>query len=330
MPTVPELLLEAKRVLITTHIRPDGDALGSTAVMWLALRAKGIEAKVLLLSHLPSKYAFVYTDAGIDYVDVEAGFPAVFSLDAYDTLLVIDTGTWSQLPGLQPYVDKFTGKVLVIDHHLTQEPWGTARLVDKEAGAAAEVVAKVIEEWGVPFTPMMGQALYVGLVSDTGWFQFSSTRPVTLQLAAKLLAAGVNADRIYQLLYQNERAQRLAVQARAMQTLELLADNRIAIMRVTRPDLEAAGAATGDSEGLVNLPLQVATVQVSVILSEPSPPTALDGAIRVSVRSKGQLDCSQLTAQFNGGGHARAAGAKIAGTMDEVHAKVKAALLAAM
>jgi len=330
MPTVPELLLYAKRVLITTHVRPDGDALGSTAAMALALKAKGIEAKVLLLSHLPSKYAFVYTEAGIDFVDVENGFPADFSLAGYDTLLVIDTGTWNQLPGLQPYVEKFTGQTLVIDHHLTQEPWGNARLVETAAGAAAEIVASVIEGWGLSFDPLMGQALYVGIVSDTGWFQFSNTRPVTLQLAAKLLAAGVNADRVYQLLYQSERPQRLAVQAKAMQTLEMLAGNRVAMMKLRRGDLESADARTGDSEGLINIPLQVGSVEVSVLLSEPTPPTPLDGAVRCSFRSKGQLDCSKFASQFGGGGHARAAGAKIAGTLDEVYAKVKAALLTAV
>lgn len=329
MPTVPDLLLAAKRVLITTHVRPDGDALGSTAAMVLALRAKGIHATVLVLSHVTSKYKFVYDDAAIESIDVEAGFPADFSLDGYDTLLVIDTGTWNQLPGLQPYVDTFKGQVLVIDHHLTQEPWGHARLVDTAAGAAGEIVASVIEQWGIPFDAVMGQALYVAIVSDTGWFQFSNTRPQTLQLAAKLLKAGVNGDKIYQLLYQNERAERLAVQAKAMQTLEMLAGNRVAMMKLSRADLEAAGAKTGDSEGLINIPLQVASVQVSVILSEPSQ-GPLDGAIRCSFRSKGQLDCSKFAAQFGGGGHARAAGAKVAGTLDAVYEKVQVALLAAI
>ena len=96
-------LLRSKRVLITTHVRPDGDALGSTAALWLALKAKGIAARVLLLSHLPTKYAFAYKDVGVDSFDVEKGWPADFSLSAYDTLCVVDTGTWSQLPGLKEH-----------------------------------------------------------------------------------------------------------------------------------------------------------------------------------------------------------------------------------
>src|SRR5688500_5200965 len=154
----------AKRVLITTHVRPDGDALGSTAAMALAIKHKGIDAEVLLLSHLPTKYAFVYHDAQIKFFDVEKGFPTDFSLDKYDTLLVIDTGTWSQLPGLQPFVEKFRGKKLVVDHHLTQENWADHKLVITEAAAAGEIVAELIEAWNVPLDKDMATALYVALV----------------------------------------------------------------------------------------------------------------------------------------------------------------------
>ncbi|MDQ3439982.1 MAG: hypothetical protein M3478_06480, partial [Planctomycetota bacterium] len=92
-----DTLSRCKRVLVTTHVRPDGDALGSTAAMVLGMKKKGIDAEVLLLSHLPRKYAFIYEEHAIPFIDVEGGFPADFSLDAYDALLVIDTGTWSQL-----------------------------------------------------------------------------------------------------------------------------------------------------------------------------------------------------------------------------------------
>src|SRR5436305_10198544 len=96
-----DTLVRAKRVLVTTHVRPDGDALGSAAAMVLGLRAKNVEAEVLLLSHLPRKYAFIFQDHGIRHHDAEAGWPASLNLSHFDCLLVVDTGTWSQLPGLQ-------------------------------------------------------------------------------------------------------------------------------------------------------------------------------------------------------------------------------------
>src|SRR6266480_2795427 len=137
---VIDVLSTVTRVLVTTHVRPDGDALGSTAAMVLGMRQKGIDADVLLLSHLPHKYAFIYDETGVKHVDVEHGWPAPadFPLENYDALLVIDTGTWSQLPGLQERIARIEGPKIVIDHHLTQEDWADVKLVDTTAGAAGE------------------------------------------------------------------------------------------------------------------------------------------------------------------------------------------------
>ncbi|MDB5325102.1 MAG: exopolyphosphatase-like enzyme [Phycisphaerales bacterium] len=318
-------LSATKKVLVTTHVRPDGDALGSTAAMVLGLKHKGIAADVLLLSHLPTKYAFVYREADIAWMDAEAGFPADFSLAGYDALLVIDTGTWSQLPGLKPYVEAFTGRKLVIDHHLTQEDWADRKLVVTAAGAAGEIIGELLEQWQVPMSRAIAESLYTALVSDTGWFQYSNTRPFTLRLAAQLLEAGVDADRLYQRLYQNERPERVLLQARAMQSLELLENSRVSLILISRDDLAATNATTNDTEGLINLPLQVKSVAVSVLLSDPPE----GGAIRCSFRSKGQMDCSAFAQQFGGGGHARAAGAKIPGTLAEVRERIVAALAVA-
>ena len=310
---VLDRLAESRRVLVTTHVRPDGDALGSTAAMVRALQQKGIAADVLLLSHLPTKYAFIYGENGVVSRDVEAGFPADFSLSGYDTLLVIDTGTWSQLPGLKPYVDAFGGKKLVIDHHLTQEDWADAKHVVTDAAAAGEIVADLLQQWGVTLDAPMAMALYVALVADTGWFQFSNTRPHTLRLAARLIEAGVNNDEIYQRLYQNERPQRLALHTRGLQSMQLVAGGRVAVMTLDASDFEAAGASVNDTEALINIPLQIRDVAASVVLSRPPGP----GPVRISFRSKGQINVAEFAQQFGGGGHARAAGAKLDSTLAE-------------
>jgi phosphoesterase RecJ-like protein len=316
-------LSTAKKVLITTHIRPDGDALGSTAAMALGLRAKGISAKVLLMSHLPSKYAFIYRDLGVDYFDVEKGWPLDFSFAAFDTLLVIDTGTWSQLPGLKDRLIDFTGRKLVVDHHLTQEGWADEKLVVTEAAAAGEIVADLLKCWNVSLNLPIARALYLALVADTGWFQFSNTKPRTLRLAATLMEAGVDTDQLYQLLYQSERPERVTLQSHAQQSLELLADNRLAVMQVSRADFMRAHASSGDTEALINIPLQIGSVQVSLLFTEPMD----DGPIRVSLRSKGQVDVARFAQQFGGGGHARAAGLKVDGDIRAAREKVVAAML---
>jgi phosphoesterase RecJ-like protein len=323
---VIDLLSRCKRVLLTTHVRPDGDALGSTAALAMGLKQKGIDAQVLLLSHLPRKYAFIFQDNAIVFHDAETAWPPGLSLDTFDAFVAVDTGTWSQLPGLQEKVLAYKKPKLVIDHHLTQEDWADVKLVIKEAAAAAEIVAEILTLWDVKIDANIASALYVAIASDTGWFQFSNTRPYTMRLAAMLMEAGVDTDRLYQLLYQNERKERVALQARALGSLELLKDGRLAVMRISRADFDQTGANVPDTENLINLPLQIATVEVCVLLTEPRDA----GPVRASLRSKGQIDVAKFAQQFGGGGHARASGLKLEGDFQAAHDRVVKAMLATM
>ena len=174
--------------------------------------------------------------------DAEKGWPAGLDLSRFDTLLVVDTGTWSQLPGLKEKLAGWNGPKLVIDHHLTQESWADRKLVMTDAAAAGEIVAELLDRWGIPLDKPMAAALYLAIVTDTGWFQFSNTRPYTLHLAARLMEYGVDTDRMYQSIYQNKRSQRLALQTQAQQSLELLEGGRLAVMRIARDDFARTGA----------------------------------------------------------------------------------------
>ena len=320
-----DTLKSCKRVLVTTHVRPDGDALGSCAAMVIGMKKRGIDAEVLLLSHLPTKYSFIFKEFSIPFFDVENAWPESFDLNRYDALLVVDTGTWSQLPGLKERVENWNKPKLVVDHHLTQENWADTKLVVSEAAAAGEIVAELLEAWQIDFDRAIATALYVAIASDTGWFQFSNTRPYTMRLAATLMEAGVDTDQLYQHLYQNERPQRVLLQTRAMQSLELLSDGKLAVMTIRKRDFADTGAHVPDTENLINIPLQIRTVQVSLIFIEPPD----DGPIRVSLRSKGQVDVARFAEQFGGGGHARAAGLKLQESLDSARRRVAVAMAAA-
>jgi phosphoesterase RecJ-like protein len=310
-----DTLASCRRVLITTHVRPDGDALGTSAAMALGLRRKNIDSRVLLLSKLPSKYAFVLKENSIEFDETDPAWPTDFSLDPFDALLVVDTGTWSQLPGLKERLDGWTKPRLVLDHHLTQENWADVKLIETRAAAAGEIAADVLRQWDVPIDHPIAAALFLAIASDTGWFQFSNTRPATLRLAADLMEVGIDTDKMYQHLFQNERAERLALQTRAQDSLELLAGGRLAVMTVRKADFEQTGAKPSDTENLINIPLQIRTVEVSILVMEPP-----DGsAVRVSFRSKGAVDVARFAEQFGGGGHARAAGLKMQQPVQEVH-----------
>ncbi len=322
--TILTHLNSCKRVLVTTHIRPDGDALGSAAAMVLAMRSRGIGAEVLLLSHLPNKYAFIFHENAIVYHDAEAGWPPTLDLRHFDALLCVDTGTWSQLPGLREKLAGWDKPKLVIDHHQTQEDWATAKYVDVQAAAAGEIIVQVIEQWGVKIDPAMASALYLAIVSDTGWFHFPNTSPTTLRTAAKLVDVGVDTDRLYQRLYQSESAKRFALHTRAMSSLQLLADAKLATMKLTASDFAQTGADVPDTENIINAPLAIGTVQVSVLLTEPPG----GGAVRVSLRSKGGVDVARFAEMFGGGGHARAAGLRIEASLTQADRQVTEAMVA--
>jgi phosphoesterase RecJ-like protein len=320
---ITDTLSRCKRVLVTTHVRPDGDAIGTSAALVLAMRKVNIAAEVLLLSHLPTKYSFVFKENAIVHTDVENGWPEKYPFDRFDALLVADTGTWSQLPGLRERIEGWRGPKIVLDHHLTQEDWADIKLVVTGAAAAAEVAAELIEQWEIPIDSPIATALYVAIASDTGWFQFSNTRPFTHRLAATLIEKGVDTDRIYQMLYQNERAERVALQTRAMQSLELLAGGKLAVMRISKDDFAQTHAKVPDTENLINVPLQIRTVEVCILVTEPPE----GGPIRVSLRSKGQVDVARFAEQFGGGGHARASGLKLDTTFQQTHDRVVEAML---
>lgn len=323
---IARTLLASRRVLLLTHVRPDGDALGSVAATKLALEQRGIAAESLLLSKLPSKYAFVFERAGVTHNDATPALPAMDWFRGFDAVLVLDTGTWSQLPGLESILPGVNAPVMVLDHHRTQEPWGGARWVDPSASAAGEMVMDLVRALGATIDRRVAEALFVAIATDTGWFQFSNTTPRTMRAAAELMEAGVDTDDLYQLIFQNERAARLMLQARAMRSLKLHGDNRLATIVIRATDFREVGADVPDTENLVNIPLQVRSVELSAIFTETPTP----GPVRVSLRSKGRVDVAKFAEQFGGGGHARASGLKLDGTLDEVVERVTVALTKAL
>src|SRR2546423_7350384 len=178
-----DTLKSCKRVLVTTHVRPDGDALGSSAAVLMGMKKLGIDAEVLLLSHLPTKYSFVFKEHNIPHFDVEKSWPDSFDMNRYDALLVADTGTWSQLPGLKERVENWPRPKLVVDHHLTQENWAGVKLVDTSAAAAGEIIAELLRRRGVEFDPPIPAVVYGAIAGDTGRVHFSHTPPPTLPVA---------------------------------------------------------------------------------------------------------------------------------------------------
>jgi phosphoesterase RecJ-like protein len=306
----------ARSVALLTHIKPDGDAIGSTLAVARALRHAGVAATCCYLPPWPERFGEVLR--GTPTLHLPEANPASGLRPEPDLALVLDTGAWSQLTGLEEWLRARRDRVIVIDHHLHGDAEiSESRIIEPGAAAACEIVAGlcvailgVADASGLPED--VAEALYMGLATDTGWFHHSNTSPTTLRLAAWLLEAGVRHDRLFALVEQSDSEARLRLMARALASVEFHAGGRVALMTLRGADFEACGAEPGDSSGFVETPLHVAGVRISAILTETD-----RGACKLSMRSKPgpgpgdeAVDVHEIGKGFGGGGHARAAGAR--------------------
>jgi phosphoesterase RecJ-like protein len=294
---IVQRLLAADRLLIVTHARPDGDAVGATAALAAAARAAGKSARTLVPGGVPDRWAFLFPDARPAGTE---DFPAL--ADEADLIVVVDTCAFAQLDGLEGAVRARRDKVVVLDHHATRDDVGSVQWVDTSAAAAGVMVAELLGAMIWPVTPAVADALMTALTTDTGWLRFANTDGRCLRAAAKLLDSGVRPDELYSRLYEADRPERLRLLTRALASLRLEADGRIATMSLRGADFAETGARADETENFVNEALRIGCVEVAMLLAETGDCT------RVSLRSRGAVDVSQVARAFGGGGHARAAG----------------------
>jgi phosphoesterase RecJ-like protein len=327
-----------KQVAIVTHAKPDGDAVGSTLALARALGHAGVGAMPWYIGPMPRWYESVRGRTPASVVEVAAGRTPESGPEP-DAVVVADTGSWMQVEDLGPWVKARRAKTMIVDHHLSGDAdMSDARVLVPTAAAAAEIMAEVCcrvmgvaEPAGLPLD--VAEPLYLGLATDTGWFRFSNTSPRTLRLAASLRETGVDVPRLFQWVEQQDRVSRLRLLARALSSLELLAEERVALMSLTRRDFEASHGDAEDTTGFASDVLSVASVQVGILLTETTAKPGKPPLTKASLRSKpgaGAVDVAALTRSLGGGGHARAAGVKLAMPLAEARAALVAAVHAAL
>lgn len=266
-----------KKVIVCTHAKPDGDALGSTVGLARALAHAGIAAEVWLIGPFPSWTDAVVGQAPVKKLSSEATQIPSTGSDA-DGIVVCDTGSWNQLEGLRPWLVGKAERTLVLDHHLHgNAEVGNRRLIVTTAAAAAHVVADVAQHLlglapGRPLPLDVATPLYLGLATDTGWLRFSNVTPDTLRLAAHLLDSGVDHPALYEMVEQQQRPTRPALLGRALTSLTMHHGKRLAIMTLRDKDLRELGAVGEDTGGFSEPVLAVAGVQVVATLTEMPPP----------------------------------------------------------
>ena len=316
---VVERLRAAEALLIVSHGRPDGDALGSIVALAASARAAGKVARVLVPDSPPPRYDYLFTDhACAEAKDFER------LADDSDLIVILDTCAFSQLDGLEGALRARKQKIVVADHHATADDVGEICWKDTTAAAAGVMVFELLDALGWPVDLYVAEALVTAITTDTGWLRFANTDGRCLRVVARLVDSGVRPDKLYRRIYQTDRPERLELIQRVLQTLELHADGHLAAMTIREADFQDTGARPDETENLVNEALRLASVETAIMLVENT------DFVRVSLRSRDRVDVSAVARRFGGGGHRRASGFRLAEDIDSLKDKVIAACIEAM
>jgi bifunctional oligoribonuclease and PAP phosphatase NrnA len=319
-----DLISKNDRFLVTTHVRPDGDALGSEVGIAGILRQHGKDVRVVNSSLTPPRY---------DFLDPHGSFFEHFGDDVRpadlsdrQAIIILDLSSWGQLGDMAEFVRGFPGPRLVIDHHVSQDDLGATYLKDSKAEATGTLVLRATRALRTKISPEMANGLLTAIAMDTGWFRHPSTSPQTLLDAAELVEAGARVDEIYRLLFERNTLGRLKMMGETLAALQTDFGGRIAYTVVTREDFLRTGAIPPDTEDLVDFTVSVRGVEVGLLFIEQR-----GGGIKMSVRTRvDTFDCSKLTARFGGGGHRAAAGATLPDPLSEALPRVLAAVREAL
>jgi phosphoesterase RecJ-like protein len=317
-----EIVHSHQRFLLTSHIRPDCDALGSELGMAGVLEALGKKVLIVNGQSTPRNLSFIDPNKRLKAIGVDVQ-PA--DLAAYEVLIVLDTSAWAQLGPMGDVIRSTAAKKLIVDHHVSGDDLGAELFKDTTAEATGRLVMQAAAELGVSLTPEIAKPLFAAVATDTGWFRFASTKPETLEAGAQLMRAGVQPADLYAELYECDTLARINLIGRTLARAQTELGGRLIYSSIRQDDFKAAGAVASDTEDIINMTLGVAGTEAAVMLVELS-----DGNVKVSFRSRKDLDCSRLAEQFGGGGHRAAAGATIPGPVDAAQARVLDAVRAAM
>ena len=318
-----DLIETHDRFLVTTHVRPDGDALGSEVGMAGLLRQKGKDVRVVNSSPTPPRYDFLDPDLNLFEHFGHRVQPA--ELADREVAVILDLSSWNQLGDMAGFIRQFPGPRVVIDHHISEDDLGAVVFKDSSAEATGILVMKAIAALGCSYTPEVASGLVTAIAMDTGWFRHSNTRAGTLRAVAELIDAGARVDDIYRKLFDRNTFGRLKLMGETLVGLKTGLGGRVAYATISLDDLQRTGAIPPDSEDLVDYTVSMRGVDVGMLFIEQA-----RGGVKVSFRARNGLDCSRLAAQFGGGGHRAAAGATVPGAMSEIVERVLEAVRTAL
>lgn len=310
---VVEVIESKRRFAITSHIRPDGDSLGSSIGLYWLLRALDKDVEVIMRDPVPHAYQQLPGASQVKVVPaVDPSYHAVFVIECSDI----------SRPGLIDLDKQF---VINIDHHSTTALFGTINWIDSTASAVGEMIYNLCKATGVRVTKEIAECVYTALITDTGSFHYSNTTERTFKVASELVRTGVKPAKTAEAVFASYPWSRIELMGAVLSTARRDESGRVACMRQSLDMQRQAQASDEDADGFVNYPLTVGEVEAVAMLKECEP-----GIYRTSLRSKGDVNVAKVAERYGGGGHRNAAGCTLTGTWEDAEAEILSLLLDAV
>ena len=310
MQKVIEAIRKHNKFLITAHINPEGDSLGSQLGMKALLESLGKTVIIVDNDAVPDHYKFL-PKAGEISNDLAAG------LD-FEAAIILDCPTLKRIGKVRDLIGN--GKSIInVDHHISNEKFGDVNWVDPNASSAGEMVYKIYKEMGLKLTKEKALVLYIAILTDTGSFNYDNTSSVTHDIAGELLGYGIDPASVSESVYEKRSLADIKLFGLVLSTIKVNKEGDVAYLEVTKKILKETGADLMKAEGFVNYARSIENVKVAMIFKEDA-----DNKISVSFRSKGEADVNKIASFFGGGGHVKASGCVVEGKLAEVEKKVLA------
>lgn len=302
---IMRVINSCRNFLITSHIRLDGDAIGSELAIYHILRNMGKEAVVYNQDETPEIYRFL---PGSEFI-----VNTLESLENFDVVFVLDCSKIDRMGNESSRVSNSIKKMINIDHHISNGGFCDISLIDPEASSTGEILYRLFEKMGVDLTEDIAINLYTAILTDTGSFRYSNTGRDTFTIAGKLVEKGANPQRISEMVYEMNSPAKIKLLTKVLETFESDWDGKISSIVVTQKMLKDTGALPEYTEGFVDFVRSIEGVEVAIIYNEMS-----ENNFRVSLRSKGRINVERVAGEFGGGGHFNASACMIEGDIDKV------------
>lgn len=299
-----DLISSNQRFVISTHINPDGDAIGSELALYSFLTELNKSVWIVNTDSTPLVYSFLPNVKQISSVPPS---------EQFDVLIVVDVGELKRIGSNLSTVLPVNKTVVCIDHHATNESFADYNLVEPDASATSEILYRLIKKQDMPVGKERAVCLYTGIMDDTGCFRYSNATPTAHRVAAELISEGIKVDEIYRKVYETLPEGTIHLLARVLSTLNLTPDGKIACFYVTQEMFRDTGTQPEDVEGFTDYPRSINTVEVVIFLRELE-----DGKTKVSLRSQNNFAVNKVAADYGGGGHKRAAGCTVDMSYDKL------------